>query len=218
MELNENKTKMMVFNFTKKHQFSTRLALNGKTIDTVKEFKLLGTILTNDLKWNKNTKHLVKRAYARMELLRKMSEFTKSKQDKLHIYKTYIRSVLEQSCAVWNSSITKRNERELERVQKVSIRLILGKYESYTQALKSLNIETLKERRQILCNRFAEKCAKNERTRNMFKINIKNHNMKLRHFEKYKVINARTVRMEKSAIPTMTKHLNEKHKDNQRII
>ena len=88
MELNENKTKMMVFNFTKKHQFSTRLALNGKTIDTVKEFKLLGTILTNDLKWNKNTKHLIKRAYGRIELLRKMSEFTQSKEDRLHVYKT----------------------------------------------------------------------------------------------------------------------------------
>ena len=115
------KTKQNSWCFTKKHQFSTRLALNGKTIDTVKEFTLLGTILTNDLKWNKNTKHLVRRAYARMELLLKMSEFTKSKQDKLHIYKTYIRSVLEQSCVVWILNITKHNERELERVQKVSI-------------------------------------------------------------------------------------------------
>ena len=95
-----------------------------------------------------------------MELLRKVSEFTKSKQDNVHVYKTYIRSVLEQSCVVWNSNITKQNERELEIFQKVSIGLILGKYESYTQALKSLNIETLKERRQLLCNRFAEKCTK----------------------------------------------------------
>ena len=88
MELNEDKTKCMVFNFTKKQQFSTRLALNGKTIDTVKEFKLLGTKITDNLKWNKNTKHLIKRAYGRIELLRKMSEFTQSKEDRLHVYKT----------------------------------------------------------------------------------------------------------------------------------
>ena len=42
--------------------------------------------------------------------------------------------------------------------------------------------------------------------------------MKLRYFEKYKFINARTVRMEKYAIPTMTKNLNEMHKENQRIV
>ena len=71
-----------------------------------------------------NTKHLVKRAYARMEILRQMSKFTKSVKDKNHIYKTYIRSVLEQSSVVWSSSITKKNKSELERVQKVAVRLI----------------------------------------------------------------------------------------------
>ena len=32
MELNEEKTKCMAFNFTKKNQFSTRISLNGKKI------------------------------------------------------------------------------------------------------------------------------------------------------------------------------------------
>ena len=77
-----------------------------------------------------------------------MTTFTKSQEDKLHIYKTYIRSVLEQSCVVWNAGISKQNERELERVKKVSVRLISGKYESYTEALKKLELETLKERRE----------------------------------------------------------------------
>ena len=31
--------------------------------------KILGTIITDDLKWGKNNKFLIKRAYARMELL-----------------------------------------------------------------------------------------------------------------------------------------------------
>ena len=53
MELNEEKMKCMIFNFTKHNQFSTRIALNGKTIETVREFKLLGTIITDDLKWEK---------------------------------------------------------------------------------------------------------------------------------------------------------------------
>ena len=124
MILNEEKTKLMVFNFTKKRKFSTCLILNNKNIETVKEIKLLGTLITDDLKWGKNSKFLVKRAYSRMELLRQMANFTKSTKDKMHIYKVYIRSVLEQSCVVWHQNISKINEKELERVQKVAVRLI----------------------------------------------------------------------------------------------
>ena len=91
-----------------------------------------------------NTKFLVKRAYSRMELLRQLTNFTKSKKDKLQIYKVYIRSVLEQSSVVWGSSLSKKNERELERVQKVAVRLIMGKYDSYEESLKSLKLQSLK--------------------------------------------------------------------------
>ena len=121
MVLNEEKTKNMIFNFSKNKKFSTCPQLNNKHIETVKEIKLLGTIITDDLKWGKNTKFLVKRAYGRMELLRQMANFTKSTKDKMHIYKMYIRSVVEQSCVVWHHNISKLNESELERVQKVAV-------------------------------------------------------------------------------------------------
>ena len=55
MELNEEKTKTMVFNFTRRKQFSTRLTLKNQNIETVKHTKLLGTIISDNLKWNKNT-------------------------------------------------------------------------------------------------------------------------------------------------------------------
>ena len=39
---------------------------------------------------------------------------------------------MEQSAAVWSSSLTQKNSADLERVQKSSVRLIYGKpYESY---------------------------------------------------------------------------------------
>ena len=95
-----------------------------------------------------------------MELSRQLINFTKSTKDKLHIYKIYIRSVLEQSCVVWGSSITKKCENELERVHKVAVKLISNNYTSYLETLKTLKLETLKERRGILSNRFAEKKCK----------------------------------------------------------
>jgi hypothetical protein len=85
---------------------------------------------------------------------------------------------------VWNSSITKKNEMELERVQKVAVSIITKSRESYITKLKELNLETLKERRNILSARFAEKCSKNEKTKYMFKENTKLHNMKIRKKKK----------------------------------
>ena len=190
MVLNEEKTKNRIFNFSKNKKFSTRLQLNNKHIKTVKEIKLLGTIITDDLKWGKNTNFLVKRAYGRMELLRQMANFTKSTKDKMHIYKMYIRSVVEQSCVVWHHNISKLNESELERVQKVAVTIITGnKHNTYSENLKKLNLQTLKERRQGLSARFAEKCSRNPRTKKMFQHNEKHHLMKLRTNNKFKIPN-----------------------------
>ena len=88
MKLNEKKTKNMIFNFTKKYQFTVDLSVNGKKIEVVDETKLLGTYITNDLKWNKNTSEIVKKAYKRMPLLNKAAAFTTNRQDlkKINIY------------------------------------------------------------------------------------------------------------------------------------
>ena len=102
----------------------------------VQKAKLLGVIITNDLKWDANTESLVKRANKRMELLRKVSSFGTSKDEKRNIYILFIRSILEQSCVVWHSSLTKENEEDLECVQKSAIRIILGRnFDDYSKAL-----------------------------------------------------------------------------------
>ena len=88
--------------------------------------KLLGTIISDDVKWNKNTSYLVKKAYSRMELLRRIKYFTKSTTDKLQIYKKFIRNNFEQSCVVWGSSISKKKNKDIKRVQKVAVNLILN--------------------------------------------------------------------------------------------
>ena len=55
MILNTKKTKAMVFNFTDKYQFRTRLTLKDQNIEIVDKAKLLGVIITDDLKWEENT-------------------------------------------------------------------------------------------------------------------------------------------------------------------
>ena len=64
MILNQKKTKAMIFNFTEKYKFSTRLQLNNENNEIVKQAKLLGVIISDDLKWDENTSYLVRKANA----------------------------------------------------------------------------------------------------------------------------------------------------------
>ena len=92
-----------------------------------------------------------------------MSNFGASWDDLKNIYILYVRSLLEQSCTVWNSGLSEENIEDLERVQKSALRIILkGSYKSYEIALKNFDIESLVERRERLCLEFSKKCLRNE--------------------------------------------------------
>ena len=159
----------MIFNFSDKYQFSTRLAIDGKPIEVINSTKLLGTIITSDLKWDKNTNHIVKKANARMELIRKVASFGAKKEDLKNLYILFVRSQLEQSAVVWHSSLTEENIQNLERVQKSAIKIIMGEeYQSYRKSLNFLNLDTLEERRKMLCLKFAKSALKNEKASKMF--------------------------------------------------
>ena len=184
---------------------------NDKPIELLDETKLLGTVITTDLRWNRNTEEITKKAYSRMQILRKIVEFNPKLSDMVTIYISYIRSILEQSCQVWHSSLTQNNTDDLERVQKSAFQTILGEsYNSYEHALDKLNMDTLVERREKLCLRFAESCLSNEKTKNMFPIN-KKKNMKTRNREQFQVHQALTSRLKNSSIPYMQKLLNQKY-------
>ena len=60
MKLNLNKCKFMLFNPTNNYDFIPELETEGKSIETVEEMKILGLIVTDDLKWRANTENMTK--------------------------------------------------------------------------------------------------------------------------------------------------------------
>jgi hypothetical protein len=213
MILNEKKTKNMIFNFTENYRFTTRLTLKDEPIEVVSSTKLLGTIITEDLKLDMNTQNLVKKANGRMELLRKLASFGTPIEDLKDVYILFVRSMLEQSAVVWHSSLTRDNKEDLERVQRSAMRVIFQeRYVSYKQSLTILGLETLESRRENLCLNFAKKCTKNPKLRHMFPLQKKTHIMETRKQEQFKVQHAKTDRLKNSAIIYMQNLLNQ-HED-----
>ena len=210
MMINKKKSKTIIFNFTRNYKFSTRLNIEGEVLETVEDTKLLGTIVSNYLKWEKNTDNIVKKANKRMELLRKVSTFGASWEQLKKIYILYIRSLLEQSCTVWHSGLTAENSEDLERIQKCALKIILQEaYKSYENALMMLDLENLDERRERLCLQFAKKCLGNGKMKDLFPPNQKTHPMLTRFNEIYEVNNAHTGRLQNSPIIYMQKLLNK---------
>ena len=88
---------------------------------------------------------------------------------------------------MWHSSLTVENSTDLERVQKLAVKIILGnEYNGYENSLLKLDMEKLEDRRKQLCLNFAKKCVQNPKTKHMFQENKKKHNMKTRTTEKSK--------------------------------
>ena len=209
MKLNVKKTKNLVFNFSRNNQFSTAVTMGNEVVETVKETKLLGTVLTDNLRWNKNTDKIVKETNRRMQLLHKVSKFTNNTRDLKQIYMLQIRSKLDQSAVVWHSSLTKKNRDDLERVQKSAVKCILGsKYQSYENGLEEIGLETLEKRRDEMCLKFAKQCLKIDKMKQFFGKNDSGHSMLKRDSNSFKVVRAHTERFRKSAIPSMIRMLN----------
>ena len=208
MKLNSEKSKYMVINFTENHQFNTRLSIEKNNLKQIRETRLLGVVINDQLTWHSNTNFLVKKAYKRMIILHNLFEFRLPMEEMINIYILYIRSVLESSAVVWHSSITKSEEMQIERVQKTALKIILAsEYENYTTALVITGLDTLSERRKILCKKFAKNCIKNEKLNHMFPLNQSNVNTRFK--ERFHVQPAATERLAKSAIPYMQRLLNE---------
>ena len=212
MKLNTKKTSAMIFNFTKDFQFTSRIKVEGDVIEVIKETKLLGVMINDKLSWDSNTRFLVTRANARMRLLHKLVDFGVPIDDLVNIYVLYIRSILEQSCQVWHSSLTLEQFHDLEHVQKNELKRILQEgYETFSNALSVTGLSTLFERRSSLSLKFAKSCVKNNQTKYMFPANParNGYEMETRAREKYSVTRAKTERLKCSAIPYMQSLLNK---------
>ena len=208
--MNEKKTKAMIFNMSKKYQFSTNLNLNNQLIEIINEAKLLGLWITSDMKWNLNTKKIFQGANMRMRILQTAAKYTSSISDLKAIYFSKIRSKLEYASSVWSSGLSQKNINDIERIQRSVAKIILKeRYSTYPKALKELRIDSLEIRRKKLSLNLAKKCTKNEKMKHLFPLYKSKHSMKKRKQLMYKVNSAKTERYKKSPIVYMQNLLND---------
>ena len=204
MKLNLKKTNLITFNFTRKYQFTPNLSLEGSQLGVVQQTKLLGLTVTDDGRWDVNTKQMVIKANSRLWFLRRLKLLGASKDTLIQIYQLFCRSILEYCAPVWGGGISKTSIQSIERVQKNAFKIILGsKYTTYEDSLEEVHQVSLLKRWEALSLRFAYFCLKNEKFKSWFREGINTRNGRF-----YCEPQARTRRYRNSAIPYMTRLLN----------
>ena len=157
---------------------------------------------------------IIRKVNNKMQLIRGVQRFGTSWEEMVHLWILFCRSVLEQSCVVWGTSITQENKDDLERTQKTFAKLVLkDKYKDYEKALMILNLDSLQTRRENLNLKFAKTGITNEKLDDLFPLSDKKHAMKTRKNEKYKVEFANTNSYKNSSIISMQNMLNEDAKN-----
>ena len=206
MIINPTKSKVMLFNKSRKWDFPPELSFSDRTnLEYVSEMKLVGVVLSDDLRWSKNTQYICDKAMQKMWTLRRMKKLGLEEDIILDVYIKEIRSILEMAVPVWHSGLTVKQTRDIERVQKNALFIILAEnYHDYDVACAIMSVEPLFTRRESLCMKFAVKDLKKEST--LFtksEVNIRN---------KKPVIepNCNTKRFRQSSIPYLSRLLNSK--------
>ena len=131
----------------------------------------------------------------------------------MHIYKSQVRGNLEYCSTVWHSGLSESDTKDIERVQKAAVRILMGnKYQGYEEALKLLKLDSLQERRVKMALNFAKKSLKLENFSKLLPLCEPKHTMNKRSPERFVVNTARTERFRRSAVPFLQRLLNEDYK------
>lgn len=206
MKINYDKTSIMTFNRSKTLDFQPEIFLGGELLNVLDSAKILGTIIDSNMKCSKNISYICKRARGKIWMLRRIREIGGSLEDMLLVYMVQIRVITEQSCQAWNGALLKKDIEELENIQKSVAKILLGSsYKGYENALTTLGLQSLEERREKLCISFARKAAKSDKFSPWFQKTKR----ETRNNLKYELPHTRTAAFERSPLIYLTHLLNK---------
>ena len=113
---------------------------------------------------------------------------------------------MELAVPVWHSGLTVKQSRDIERIQKIALYVILGdNFVNYDVACTIMNIEPLSVRREQLCLTFAQKNFKQDNsllTPISSQVNTRSKNIVVEPKCNYK-------RFRNSSIPYLSRLLNK---------
>ena len=124
-QLNESKCKELRISFSRSGSSVDHITINDKQIEVVSSAKLLGVVVSDNLRWNAHVESICKKAATRLYFLKQLKRAKVPPKDMLLFYTTCIRPVLEYACPVFHHSLPQYLSNEMKRLQKRALRIML---------------------------------------------------------------------------------------------
>lgn len=127
LELNVSKTKEMVVTFSSRQRdlaAAVTTTIHGKPVEVVEEYKYLGTIFDNLLKFSANTEEILRRCHQRLYLLRKLNSFGVSTHIMMTFYYAFLESIMTFSMTCWFHSLSIQNRNRLQSIASMCSKII----------------------------------------------------------------------------------------------
>ena len=211
MVINQKKTQIMCVNFRTSRKFPPIFSIGDrKQLDIVNQTKLVGIIVSDDLRWSAHVEYTCTKASKKIWQLRRMKTLNLEHTILLDYYCKEIRSILEFGVAVWSSCITVRSSDAIERIQKICVNIILCDVNweiPYEVGCTLLGIEPLKYRRVDVCIKFIQKASCDPRHSDLFSLNDSSINTRQEKLT-YREFPYRTDRFYNSPLCYLTRLLN----------
>ena len=206
MRLNPKKCKELAISFLRSSPagLSSPLHVNNVPLERVKEFKVLGLTVQNDLRWNTHIDNITKKASKRLHIIRVLRNAGVPPQDLVKIYIALIRSILEYCCPVWSTCIPSYLSDKIEKLQKRALRILFPDL-SYEEALARTSLPRLDDRRNSLCAQTVEKiaCDPSSRLHSILPSTRADSNgRRLRNASHFSLFKCRTERFRSSFFPS----------------
>ena len=114
---NESKCKELRISFSRSGSSVDHITINDKQIEVAPSAKLLGVVVSDNLRWNAHIESICKKAATRLYFLKQLRRAEVSSRDILLLYTTCIRPVLEYACPVFHHSLPQCLSNEVERLR-----------------------------------------------------------------------------------------------------
>ena len=140
--------------------------IEGDELEVVETIKLLGTIVSSNEKWKANSQYMISRAYRKLWILGRLMNLGANRNELKLIYQQQVRSVQEFSVSVWAGAVTCELSTEvcISNCARKCIWMV-------SNAMHTLQIDSLEIRRSHIGLRFAKKASLHERFENWFVLN-----------------------------------------------
>ena len=163
MVINTGKTKLMLITTHQKRAAMNTdilfLNLNNQNLNTIKNDKILGVVVDNNLSWSSHIDNICKKIKSNLWLLTRIKEYL-SVDHRIQFYKTYIQPHIDYCNIVWGGTSPSNLDR-IFRLQKRACKVILDyNVDNIFDSMQDLKILTVFERLFLRKAKFMFKVEK----------------------------------------------------------